>query len=615
MGITVGTNIASLRAQRQLSRSTDSLGSIAEKLSSGQRITSASSDPAGLAVAASLNMNVRIYSQALKNINDGVSLLSIADGAISELSSLTTRIQELAEQSANGVYSGKQREAMQSEAAALSSEYSRIISSTKFNGLSLLDGSLSEGVRIQAGIGTEGSISVALTQKLARSLPSGVLTGTSSYSFLGSPDSIVSADFNNDGIADVGIATETPGYGSPARSYIYLGNGDATFKAPTSFLQAPQNYSIRAADLNKDGNSDFWTTSTSSGQILVYMGNGNGTFKAALTQVVGAGVVESTLADFNGDGHLDIASCNWDSSSGQIILGNGNGTFKAERNFSLGSGPFSLGSGDFNSDGKLDLISTDFFTGSVSVLVGNGDGTFKSRISIATDGSPFAVATYDFNKDGRSDFVTAGDSVQIFYGNGDLTFRAGQSFAGASDVELDDMNGDGVIDIISAGAKTIFFGNSNGTFQAGVTNGSSVTSLAIADYNGDGVKDFAGVSGSQLRISIGATTGGASVTTPPAIDISTARKARESLDTLAGMQRRLADERGSLGAALNQLEVAARNLSIMRQTNEIARSRISDVDIAELVAQQARELIIQKVSTSVLTSANQSPALALTLLQ
>jgi flagellin len=144
--ISTFSNIASLSAQRRLNRSTDAVASISESLSSGQRITSASSDAAGLAVSSSLNLNARVYSQAIRNINDGVSLLNIAEGALQELSSITMRQQELAEQASNGVYSSVQRQALHNEVYALVNEQNRIIASTKFNGLGLFDGTLKEGL-------------------------------------------------------------------------------------------------------------------------------------------------------------------------------------------------------------------------------------------------------------------------------------------------------------------------------------------------------------------------------------------------------------------------------------------------------------------------------------
>ena len=131
MSITIGSNISSLKAQRQLTKSTSSLSSTYSKLSSGMRINKASDDAAGLAIADSLKADQKIASVAIRNANDGISSIAIADGALSQVSDVLTRLAELAEQSANGVYSTDQRSALQNEFSALGSEIQRIALTTE----------------------------------------------------------------------------------------------------------------------------------------------------------------------------------------------------------------------------------------------------------------------------------------------------------------------------------------------------------------------------------------------------------------------------------------------------------------------------------------------------
>ncbi len=140
MSVTINTNIAALNAQRRLGQTTKDLTKTFEKLSSGLRIVRASDDAAGLAIADSLKADQRIASVAIRNANDGISLISITDGALSEMSNVLTRMAELAEQSANGTLSSTQRSALSSEFVALASEIERIAVTTEFNGLSLLSG-------------------------------------------------------------------------------------------------------------------------------------------------------------------------------------------------------------------------------------------------------------------------------------------------------------------------------------------------------------------------------------------------------------------------------------------------------------------------------------------
>lgn len=188
------SNIGSLQAQRRLSDVTESLSSTAEKLSSGQRINRASDDAAGLAVADALRVQSRLYSGALRNINDGISLLNVIDGTLSSQSNILTRLSELAEQSANGVFSSTQRRSLDNEYRTLLSEFSRLADSTSFNGLKPLLSRRSNGsanLSIQAGI--DGALNSLL--RLAGS-DTGRFSGVLNPSMMGSDGELDPQDFS-----------------------------------------------------------------------------------------------------------------------------------------------------------------------------------------------------------------------------------------------------------------------------------------------------------------------------------------------------------------------------------------------------------------------------------
>ncbi len=151
--INLRTNIASLQAQRNLSRTTGALNTSYERLSSGLRINKARDDAAGLAIAEQLKADSRIASVAIRNANDAISVIAIADQAIGQITSVLSRLAELATQSANGVFSNVQRSALQNEFDALSSEIERIAITTEFNGLALLSG----GSQVLFQVGFDGS--------------------------------------------------------------------------------------------------------------------------------------------------------------------------------------------------------------------------------------------------------------------------------------------------------------------------------------------------------------------------------------------------------------------------------------------------------------------------
>lgn len=153
MSITINTNVASLNAQRRLAGSTAQLQKTFERLSSGLRIVRAADDAAGLAIAEGLKADQRVAGVAIRNANDGVSLISISDGALNEIGSVLTRMAELSEQSANGVLSSTQRSALQAEFTALGSEIDRIAQTTEFNDITLLSG----GTAISFQVGFDGT--------------------------------------------------------------------------------------------------------------------------------------------------------------------------------------------------------------------------------------------------------------------------------------------------------------------------------------------------------------------------------------------------------------------------------------------------------------------------
>ena len=161
MGVTLGTNIASLQSQRRLSNASDRLGATYEKLSSGQRINRASDDAAGLAIADSLRADQRVATVAIRNANDGISTITIADSALSEIGNVLTRLAELSEQSANGVFSVSQRSALNNEFVALASEVERIATTTEFNGVKLLSGN--SALVLQVGFDSSSTSQISYT--------------------------------------------------------------------------------------------------------------------------------------------------------------------------------------------------------------------------------------------------------------------------------------------------------------------------------------------------------------------------------------------------------------------------------------------------------------------
>src|ERR1700730_13712300 len=143
MSMVINTNLDALNAQRNLSTTGLACSKSVQKLSSGMRINSAADDAAGLTISEKLRAQTAGLGQASRNAQDGISLIQTGEGALNETASILQRMRELTVQGGNDTLQASDRGAIKSEMDQLSSEISRISSTTQFNGKTLLNGSLS----------------------------------------------------------------------------------------------------------------------------------------------------------------------------------------------------------------------------------------------------------------------------------------------------------------------------------------------------------------------------------------------------------------------------------------------------------------------------------------
>jgi hypothetical protein len=403
-----------------------------------------------------------------------------------------------------------------------------------------------------------------------------------STGFTYSPYGTAVGDFNGDGNLDLVISGDCPTCGSPVPGYILLGNGDGTFQAPTAI--SPSGGLFAAGDVNGDGKLDlvFAGAATDDRSSLtipqIYLGNGDGTFSAPSSYVANFPVSATTtppdgavaIADFNLDGKLDVAS------SGGVLLGNGDGTFQgipitmlsfqpvfaAAGNFENNGNPdvavmasaqdnppppynlyilhnngagqlsplhsysltasgiatgFQILVGDLNGDGNLDLVvvvASVAMDGGYSVLLGNGDGSFQSPVFYPQNQSFQAATLVDVNSDQKLDLVEGGSNVPVgvSLGNGDGTFAATVTYSSLYPWEnaliTGDFNGDGKVDIgvsppYDTSGTVMLYGNGDGTFQPAIipVDLNSFTAWLTADFRNMGRADL--FSGNQVALNNG----------------------------------------------------------------------------------------------------------------
>ena len=247
MAISVNTNVASLNAQRNLTKSGNDLQTSMERLSSGMRINSAKDDAAGLQISNRLTSQINGLAVAQRNANDGISIAQTAEGAMSASTDILQRMRDLAMQSANGSYSSDDRAALQKEITALQDELTRISDSTRFGEQNLLDGTYGSQ-NFQVGTNANEGISLSLSSTSSADIGGyktqlegdantgfgGVLAGTTAPT-----SGVVGGDltFTTNSVAtNVNLGTGSSAEVAAAKINLQTGDTGVTAKAQTSVI-------------------------------------------------------------------------------------------------------------------------------------------------------------------------------------------------------------------------------------------------------------------------------------------------------------------------------------------------------------------------------------------
>jgi flagellin len=181
MGMQINTNVAALNANRNLSNTQNDLSKSLEKLSSGLRINRAADDAAGLAISEGLGSQISGIKVAARNAQDGISVIQVAEGALTEVQSIVQRVRDLAVQAGNDSNNATSRTAIQTEVTALGEELTRISASTNFNGINLLGATAGAPLTMTFQVGAGGDtaanqIQVGMTDVGAVATAVGALT-------------------------------------------------------------------------------------------------------------------------------------------------------------------------------------------------------------------------------------------------------------------------------------------------------------------------------------------------------------------------------------------------------------------------------------------------------
>jgi len=252
MPVRIFNNIASLNAQRILGINNDRLALSVERISSGIRVNRASDDAAGLGISEALRSDIRALRQAVRNSNDGIALINVAEGALNEQSSILIRLRELASQAATGTVGSTERATIQLEFNALRNEIDRISATTQFNGQGLVDGSLASTVSsanqvlIQVGIDSGVNSRINLNEQINLTAVTSSSLGIDSISVTGAAEALTTLDTINTAISKV---TQARGQVGAVQNRLTRSVGNLSVSIEN--LQAAES-SIRDADIAKE---------------------------------------------------------------------------------------------------------------------------------------------------------------------------------------------------------------------------------------------------------------------------------------------------------------------------------------------------------------------------
>ena len=178
----IGTNVSALRASNASNMANNALSTSMQRLSTGKRINSAKDDAAGLAISNSMTAQIRGMNQGVRNANDGISMAQTAEGALDEVGNMLQRMRELAVQKENGTYSTADVANIKAEQDALGKQINSVLANTKFNGLSLFDGTAGTAgsVSIQAGANGTDKVTMSFSDLKGAADITAVATATGS---------------------------------------------------------------------------------------------------------------------------------------------------------------------------------------------------------------------------------------------------------------------------------------------------------------------------------------------------------------------------------------------------------------------------------------------------
>lgn len=667
MSLVINSNIMSLNAQRNLTSSLNEQNQAMERLTSGKRINSAADDAAGLSIASRMTSQISGLNQAVRNANDGQSLIQTAEGALDESTNILQRMRELSVQSANGTYDSGNRSTMNAEISQLVAELDRISETTSFNGQNVLDGSLGS-VTLQVGSEANQTIEMKIGAMDSKSLG----LGSTSADVMGASITKASISLENntatingqsimaigetydgttDNVGELVDAINTNVSGVSASTYAEL---TATTAGDGILVEGTDTLTVTLTKL--DGTTAaISVTDTDSLESLVDKLNeeGGGLLSASITDdnklsISAENVASVGITDAGGAAGTIAAS-----TEASIALSSDSGEdITIERGSAGNSADLTaLGFRESNAAGVIEGAASDGGTTTLAagdvtingVKVGAGEsGALQDTVAAINDVSDESGVTANAFTSVEIDTATnstGAGTAAAFTING-VTIAAGADAKLSTTVtQINAKTAETGITAVLSGSElrlegdvaSITFGDDAGASDNGADFAAVLgAGLAAATDVNDGVGGVKLTSDSGSPISVDVTANGALATglldanttangafgtSLSSIDISTAAGAQKAIGVIDNALETINSTRGDLGAVANRLDFTVSNLSNVAENVSEARSRIEDADFAEESANLSRAQVLQQAGTAMLAQANAAPQQVLSLLQ
>ena len=579
-------NIAAMNAYRNYNNNTSAVTKNLEKLSSGYKINRAGDDAAGLAISEKMRAQISGLQAASKNAKDGISLVKTAEGALQEVHDMLNRMVTLATQSANGTYDNQtDRYQLQKEVNQLKAEIDRIADSSNFNGINLLDGSMStDGV---VNTFNNVDLTAVLDAKDAQVAAKGKFQIDMSQSKWVANQDNATVDFNFGGV-DVSIK---------------LGKaGDAVTGATVA-----QAF-VDEINKNGGGGADAGKIKIGGKEFTVTQDKGVITFSGVDTSVFtsGNGVDAGTKLTVTADGNGTVSYWEADETPGNQGYAqdwkmieepvSDIGNLLAQATFELADDGVAI------SDGTTIKIGDQTYTFAVGknsqFKNSDSDNIIDLTDYEANDGTRYVAAAARLTQAAKNN--TAVDvSYDANTGKIYLTEKAGGI----------DRN---VYDLFGSKTSAATGSEKDATWKS---VDRSLVQVGQASMNGKALTlQIGDTSDSYNQLNVNIKDCHAAAIGIGSIDISTQTGAQAAVDSIRNAINYVSDVRGTLGATQNRLDHTINNLSVMTENIQDAESTIRDTDVAEEMMAYTKNNILVQSAQAMLAQANQVPQGVLQLL-